>query len=244
MERNNHADLDRWIDERMAPLCVAMDFQPDMSRGLALLRKGRISRASRRTQVWIAGIAVAASLCAAAFPVTRVFASRCVDACAAGIRSALSSPANLRREIVNGKPAPDFMAVDSSGVNVRLSDFRGKVVVLNFWATWCAPCNVETPWLVELQKKYEDAGLLILGASLDDDGWTSVRPFITEKGVSYRTILANRQITNLYGGVDALPATVLIDTAGNVSETEIGLINRGEFETAIRALLPNQSPLR
>src|SRR6266571_3281852 len=100
MERNSDMDLDHWIDERMAPLGGAMDFQPDVNRGLALLRKGRISRVSWQTQVWIAGVAVAASLCAVAFPATRVFASRCVDACAAGIRSALSSPGDVPRGIV------------------------------------------------------------------------------------------------------------------------------------------------
>jgi cytochrome c biogenesis protein CcmG/thiol:disulfide interchange protein DsbE len=133
--------------------------------------------------------------------------------------------------------APDFTAVDSTGARLRLSDFKGRVTVLNFWASWCAPCTEETPWFIEFQKKYGNDGLAVIGVSLDDDGWKSVRPFIGGMGVNYRTILADGQISRLYGGLEALPVTMIIDRSGRIAATQVGLIDHDNFEAAIQALL-------
>jgi peroxiredoxin len=83
--------------------------------------------------------------------------------------------ANLRRA------APNFTFVDSRGASVRLSDYKGKVVLLSFWATWCLWCETEIPWYMEFQNKYKDKGLSVIGVSMDEDGWRSVRPFLEEK---------------------------------------------------------------
>lgn len=98
-----------------------------------------------------------------AFPGTRVFAERCAAACVAG------TVAVGQRLGITAVPA--FPLTDASGQTVRLADFRGKVVLLNFWATWCPPCKTEIPWFVEFQSKYEAAGLVVLGISMDEEGW-------------------------------------------------------------------------
>jgi cytochrome c biogenesis protein CcmG/thiol:disulfide interchange protein DsbE len=223
MERNNDTNL----------LGEEGEWRPDVERGLALFRQGRrIARAWTRRWLWGCSAALATSLCVMAIPVTRVFANRCVDACVAVFSAPDALPAPVK-----GAIAPDFTAVDSNGALLRLSDFKGRVTVLNFWASWCAPCTEETPWFIEFQKKYGRDGLAVVGVSLDDDGWKTVRPFIGGIGVNYRTILANSQISRLYGGLEALPVTLIIDRAGRVSATYVGLIGHDNFEAAIRALL-------
>ena len=209
------------------------EWRPDVEHGLALFRqRRRIARERTRRWLWGCGAALATALCVMAIPVTRVFANRCVDACVAAFSPPSALPAPL-----SGAMAPDFAAIDSNGARLRLSDFRGRVVVLNFWASWCAPCTEETPWFVEFQKKYGGDGLAVVGVSLDDDGWKSVRPFIAGMRVNYRMVLADEQITRLYGGVDALPVTVIIDRSGRIAETYTGLIGHDGFEAAIRRCL-------
>lgn len=233
MERNNDMDASRWADERMVSLGEAAEWRPDVEHGLALFRQGRRSaRLRTRKWLWGCGAALATALCVMAIPVTRVFASRCVDACVA-----VFSPAGPSSAPVNGAMAPDFTAVDSTGALLRLSDFRGRVTVLNFWASWCAPCTEETPWFIEFQQKYGKDGLAVVGVSLDDDGWKSVRPFIAGLGVNYRTILADSQISRLYGGLESLPVTMIIDRSGRIAATQVGLIGHDDFEAAIRAVL-------
>jgi cytochrome c biogenesis protein CcmG/thiol:disulfide interchange protein DsbE len=224
MERNNDT-----INLPEAP----GDWQPNVENGLALFRRGRrIARARTRRWLWGCGAALATSICVMAIPVTRVLANRCVDACVA----AFSPPGPLAAP-VNGAIAPDFTAVDSNGALLHLSDFRGRVTVLNFWASWCAPCTEETPWFIEFQKKYGSNGLAVVGVSLDDDGWKSVRPFIDGMRVNYHMVLADGQISRLYGGLEALPVTVIIDRSGRIAATYVGLISHDDFEAAIRAML-------
>jgi peroxiredoxin len=233
MERNNDMDASQWSDERMSALGEAGDWRPDVEGGLALFRQGRrIVRARKRRWLWGCGAAFATSLCVMAIPVTRVFANRCVDACVAAF-----SPSGALAAPVNGAIAPDFTAVDSTGAVLRLSDFKGRVTVLNFWASWCVPCTEETPWFIEFQQKYGKDGLSVVGVSLDDDGWKSVRSFIGGMGVNYRTILVNSQIARLYGGLESLPVTVVIDRSGRIAATQVGLIGHDDFEAAIRAML-------
>ncbi len=211
----------------------AGEWRPDVEHGLALFRQGRrIARARKRRWLWGCGAALATSICVMAIPVTRVLASRCVDACVA-----VFSPRGAPVAPVNGAMAPDFTAVDSTGALVRLSDFKGRVTVLNFWASWCVPCKVETPWFVEFQRKYGNDGLVVIGVSLDDDGWKSVRPFIGEMGVNYRMVLSSEEISRLYGGLEALPVTVIIDRSGRIAATHEGLIGHDDFEAEIRAML-------
>jgi len=247
MGKSNDIDQERWVEDRMAPFAAPIDWQPDIEHGLALLNQGREAvRIKRRKRVRIFGATVIAMICVLAFPVTRVLAGRCVGACVAGanqfstlILYAFSSPADSETSLneLRGAVAPDFTAVDNSGATVRLSDFRGKVIVLNFWATWCPPCTHEIPWFVEFQQKYGDAGLAVVGISLDDDGWKSVSPFLLQMGVNYPVIMGDKQITRLYGGMNSLPATVIVDRSGRVAANHVGLISHDDFESGIRAML-------
>jgi peroxiredoxin len=132
--------------------------------------------------------------------------------------------------------APDFSLKDADGKVVHLSDYRGKVVILDFWATWCGPCKVEIPWFIEFQRQHQE-GLAVLGVSMDDEGWEVVKPFVAKAKMNYRVLIGNDQTSQLYGGIDALPTTFLIDRAGRIAAVHVGLVNRKDFENGIEQLL-------
>jgi peroxiredoxin len=138
--------------------------------------------------------------------------------------------------------APDFALKDVNGQTVRLSDYRGKVVLLDFWATWCSPCQIEIPWFMDLERRNKDRGFAVLGVSMDDDGWESVKPFLSQLGVNYRVVIGNEETSQLYGGVDALPTTFLIDRGGKIAAVHVGLANRRDFEDGVAQLLQSPAP--
>ncbi len=140
------------------------------------------------------------------------------------------------------KEAPDFALKDADGKLVRLSDYRGKVVVLDFWATWCGPCKIEIPWFMEIERKNKDRGLEVLGVAMDDEGWEAVKPFAQKLGINYRLIMGNDQVAQMYGGVDALPTTFLIDRTGKIASVHVGLAGKKDFEDGVDALLNNSTP--
>jgi cytochrome c biogenesis protein CcmG/thiol:disulfide interchange protein DsbE len=156
-----------------------------------------------------------------------------LSACSSGVNVARSSvkPESQRRK------APDFALRDADGKLVRLSDYRGKVVLLNFWATWCAPCRLEIPWFIEFQRKHKDRGLAVLGISMDEDGWEVVKPFIERLGVNYRILMGDDSVAQLYGGVDSLPTTFLIDREGRIASVHIGLVSKSRYEKDLAELL-------
>lgn len=135
------------------------------------------------------------------------------------------------------KNAPEFELKDSTGKVVKLSDFKGKVVLLDFWATWCGPCAIEIPWFVDFQRRYKDRGFEVLGVSMDDDGWKAITPFVAEKKINYRIVLGDDKTGDLYGGVEALPTTFVIDRDGKIASVHVGLTGRKDFEDAIEKLL-------
>jgi len=137
-------------------------------------------------------------------------------------------------------PAPDFTLKDATGKSVRLSDYRGQVVLLDFWATWCEPCALEIPWFMDLQRREKDHGLTVLGISMDDDGWDAVRPFVAKLGMNYRVVMGNDETAQLYGGVDALPTTFLIDRQGRIAAVHVGLADRRDFVDGVEQLLQPQ----
>ena len=136
------------------------------------------------------------------------------------------------------KPAPDFALKDANGATVKLSDYKGKVLILDFWATWCGPCKIEIPWFIEFEQTYKDKGFSVVGVSMDEDGWNVVKPYIQERKVNYRILLGTEQVGQLYGGVDSLPTTFLIDRAGKIAAVHIGLeTGKDGFQNEIHRLL-------
>ena len=135
------------------------------------------------------------------------------------------------------KVAPDFALTDAGGSKVRLADYQGKVVLLNFWATWCGPCNVEIPWFSEFENACKDRGFAVVGVSMDEGGWKTVKPYIEQMKMSYRIVIGNDALAKAYGGVDSLPTTFLIDRDGKIAATHTGLIGRSTYEKEIAQLL-------
>jgi peroxiredoxin len=134
------------------------------------------------------------------------------------------------------KAAPQFTKNDAKGAAIRLADFQGKVVLLNFWATWCHGCQTEIPWFIDFQNQFKAKGLAVIGVSMDDDGWKSVTPFINEKKVNYTVVIGEEALGKLYN-LGPMPQTVLIDRKGRIAVTYKGVVDRAQCEADIRVLL-------
>jgi peroxiredoxin len=136
-----------------------------------------------------------------------------------------------------GSQAADFALADLSGKTVHLSDFKGKVVIVDFWATWCGPCRVEIPDFVRLQSKYRDKGLAIVGLSLDADGEKAVKPFVEEHDINYTMLIANDETAKSFGGILGIPTTFVIDRQGRIVQKFVGVMPAKTFEDTIQPLL-------
>lgn len=152
------------------------------------------------------------------------------------------SPEDLAAAKMQGQVAHEFVLPDTAGKMVRLSDFRGKAVVLNFWATWCTPCKVEMPWFAELQKQYASQGVQILGVDTRDDAaMEDVAAFAKDIGADYPILVGRPSEQNAvasdYGGMPVLPETVFITRDGKVSEKALGLRTKNQIEESIRKTL-------
>ena len=228
---------DQWVEERLAALRPDGEWRPDTSRGLASFHE-RLEKKShrKRTWGWVAAGVVAAGVPLMALPATRAFAQRCVSACVGQFSLVTSTASSGFVKPQNRKMASDFVLNDASGKTVRLSDLRGKVVLLNFWATWCAPCRVEIPWFIEFQNASKNAGFTTLGVSLDEDGWDAARPYIEQHKINYPVVIGNDDLAQMYGA-GSLPTTFIIDKAGRIAATHVGLCGKGEYEADIRAVL-------
>lgn len=140
-----------------------------------------------------------------------------------------------------GMPAPDFTLETLDGKSVTLSSLRGKAVVVNFWATWCGPCKIETPWLVELQNQYGAQGLQIVGVAMDDSGKDEIARFAKDMGMNYPVVLGKEAVGQAYGGVDALPESFFVGRDGKIVDKIMGLEGRSEIEDAIKKALNTQA---
>jgi peroxiredoxin len=145
-----------------------------------------------------------------------------------------------------GLAAPDFVLTDLQGHNLKLSDLRGKAVVLNFWATWCPPCKEEIPWFVELQKRYGSQGLQVIGVSMDDDGdQKDVAKFAAANSINYPVLLGKDNVANQYGGIEYLPTTFYIGRDGVVVDRVFGQPdNRDEIEKNVKRVLASTAEPR
>jgi peroxiredoxin len=156
-----------------------------------------------------------------------------------GFLSLLSLTAVLHAEPVAPTPAPAWKLKDVNGNVVSSAQFKGKVVVVDFWATWCPPCRAEMPGYVALQKKYRDAGLVIIGVSVDRQGPGVVKKFIADMHVDYQIVMADDDIPTAFGGMDAIPTTFIIDRAGNIRDRKVGQVPTADYEqTVLQYLKP------
>jgi thiol-disulfide isomerase/thioredoxin len=145
-----------------------------------------------------------------------------------------------------GKPEPDLSLKDLDGKNVSLADYKGKVVFLNFWATWCDPCRVEIPWLIDMQAKYASRGFTVVGVAMDDEGKSVVAPFIAKERfdvngqqlpMGYPILLGTDEATDKFGGILGYPTSFLISRDGKVVAKFQGLKSSDELIKAIESQL-------
>jgi peroxiredoxin len=134
-------------------------------------------------------------------------------------------------------PAPAWKLKDVDGNPVTLSQFKGKVVVLDFWATWCPPCRTEIPGYVALQKKYADDGLVVVGISVDTDGVAPVRKFMKDIGINYIVVMADDAVQDAYGPLQGYPTTFIIDRDGQIRNKKLGREPAAQFEKEVLAVL-------
>lgn len=167
-----------------------------------------------------------------------------VPVAAASITDAADSPEEEATLRLKGKPAPSFTLENLQGQKVSLASFKGKAVLLNFWATWCAPCKVETPWLVKLRDQYASQGFEVIGVSTDDldkddkkqnaEDMAEIAKFVSNMHINYPILIDGDSISHPYGGVDALPTSFFIDRSGKVIAATVGLHDRDELEANIK----------
>ncbi|MBI2118489.1 MAG: redoxin domain-containing protein [Elusimicrobia bacterium] len=133
--------------------------------------------------------------------------------------------------------APDFTVYDLANKPVKLADFKGKAVVLDFWATWCPPCLEDIPHFKKLHQKYSDQGLVILGVSLDESGRDHVKEFVKENSISYPIAMSNDRIVKDFGGIRGIPTTFIIDRNGKTVEKLVGYHDLEKFESLVKKVL-------
>ena len=154
----------------------------------------------------------------------------------AGLESVHPSP--TISPLASRKPAPALSLKDAKGSARKLSDYTGRVVLLDFWATWCTGCKLEIPWFMEFEKKYRTKGLSAIGVALDDEGWKTVKTYLAEHPMTYPVVLGDMDVLQKKFGLPAsLPVTLLIDRSGRIASTHAGLVEREQFEADIRQLL-------
>lgn len=234
---------DDWVRNRMAVLNVGADWQPDINDGLRRLRTLRLE-AHRGNARWLLAIAgaLAIGVSLLTVPSPKVLAHKCLECSMAVLQSLTpSTPARADLKSPSARTvAPTFQLQDADGKIVDLADLKGQVILVNFWATWCEGCQVEIPWFIEFQKQYKSGGLVVVGVSLDADGWKSVRPWLAERKINYPIVLGDDALAKKYG-LDAMPLTALVDRNGRIADVHHGLVDRAATQGRIKALLEEHS---
>jgi peroxiredoxin len=134
-------------------------------------------------------------------------------------------------------PAPSWALQNADGQTIHSSDFKGKVVILDFWATWCPPCKAEIPGFIALQKEYGKNGLAVIGVSVDEGGADVVKSFAQQSGMNYTVVLADDKTPQAFGGIEAIPTTFIIDREGRIVTKYLGFTEKDEFEKELKPLL-------
>lgn len=188
-------------------------------------------------RAWIHGLVALAAL-----GTTSLGAGAVTSAAASGVKATL-------QPVHDRMPAPDFILKDAGGKTVRLSDYRGRVVLLDFWATKCGGCVEEIPWFIEIARKSAGKGLTTVGVSEDiaysnlkgpEEAWALVKTFVRDRKVPYTILMGDDAVTKSYG-IMALPLTYLVDRRGRVAAQYTGLVDRADLETNVQTLL-TESP--
>jgi thiol-disulfide isomerase/thioredoxin len=143
---------------------------------------------------------------------------------------------------LRGKTAVNFTLTSRDGKRVSLNDYKGKPVLLNFWATWCTPCKVEMPWFQEFQQKYAAQGLQVVGINEDDDANSpeikdQIKKVLENTGANYTILMSDKKVGDAYGGLDVLPATFYIDRSGKIVAQAIGLASKDEAEGNVQKIV-------
>jgi thiol-disulfide isomerase/thioredoxin len=157
---------------------------------------------------------------------------------ASGVIASVLKPADAGP--ANGSPAPDFTLKTLDGKDVTLSSLKGKAVMVNFWATWCEPCKIEMPWLVELQDKYRKDGFEIIGVAMDDSGQKEISEFARKMKVNYTVVIGSEKVADLYGGLDGLPTNFFLDRNGKVIDSFKGLRSESDIVDNIKKALASE----
>ncbi len=156
------------------------------------------------------------------------------------ISKEIELPKVQKNELEKWGNAPDFVLSLINGNKLKLSENIGKIIILNFWATWCPPCRLEIPDFVSLYQEYKDKGLVIIGVSVDNNVGT-VREFIQQNNVDYPVGMADRKVLQDYGGITGIPTTFIIDKKGDIVQKFIGYRPKEVFESEIKRLLPEKT---
>lgn len=244
MDKNEFGCDEMWVDKQLALLDRDAGREPNVLVGFALFKKEtqRKQGLIKQRWTWLAVAVGLVCLFVLVLPFPRVLAHRCLE-CSVAVWQSLAqsnpAPANLKPEGAR-KLAPDFNLKDAEGKDVRLAALKGGVVVVNFWATWCHGCQTEIPSFIEFEKKYGNRGLTIIGISMDDDGWKSVRPWIKEKGVNYPIVIGNKDLSQQYG-LMGMPLSVLVDREGRIANSHSGVVDTTAFEQQVQELLNEDS---
>ncbi|PEN11445.1 alkyl hydroperoxide reductase [Longibacter salinarum] len=157
------------------------------------------------------------------------------------VTSTRASGANGSQHPLQSQKAPDFALERMNGETFRLSEHRGEVVVVNFWATWCPPCRMEIPGFIKLQKEFRDQGLTFVGISLDKGGFGAVRPYAEEMAINYPLVMGESSVVQKYGGVRGLPTTFVIDAEGDIAFARPGYLPEKQLRARLKPLLNEAS---
>jgi peroxiredoxin len=239
MANNSAPDEGLWVDKQLAALHSNIEWQPDISHALARLRT---RQSDRRRRFWTAAAVMATGLIVVALPQPRVFAHYCLDCTVSFWQNLAAAEGAIGKLETVRRTAPDFTLNDANGKPVQLASFKGKVVLLDFWATWCHGCQREIPWFVEFERRYKDQGFEAIGVSMDDDGWKSVSPFVEQNKVNYTIVIGNQEVSKRYS-VDAMPVTLLIDRQGKIAASCDGVVSKSDWRSKIEMLLREKPDL-